>query len=42
MALTGSIPASVGKCAKVKSLFLFGNQLDGGIPDELGECAAIE
>jgi len=42
MGLTGCIPASVGKCVKVKRLIMWGNQLEGGIPDELGECAAIE
>jgi len=42
VALTGSIPASVGKCTKLKKLYLSENQLEGGIPDELGECAAME
>ena len=42
MDLTGRLPVSVGKCVKVKELYLWGNQLEGSIPDELGDCAAME
>jgi len=36
------VPASLGKCAKLKMLALFRNQLEGPIPDELGQCGALE
>ena len=43
MALTGSIPASVGKCTKVKKLLLWGNQLEGAVPaSELAKLTALE
>ena len=40
--LTGGVPASLGKCTKLKRLSLFKNQLDGPIPDELGQCVELE
>ena len=40
--LTGGVPASLGKCTKLKKLFLYENQLEGPIPDELGQCGALE
>ena len=41
--LTGSIPASVGKCAKAKKLHLQGNQLEGAVPaSELAKLTALE
>ena len=40
--LTGGVPASLGKCAKLKMLSLFMNQLEGPIPDELGQCGALD
>merc|ERR1712028_183090 len=39
---TGSVPASLGKCTKLKTLALFKNQLEGAIPDELGQCGELE
>ena len=42
MALTGSLPSSLGKCSKLKFLSLTENKLEGSIPDELGNCAAME
>jgi len=36
------VPASLGKCAKLKTLLLSTNQLTGPIPDELGQCGALE
>ena len=42
LGLTGGVPASLGKCAKLKTLLLWGNQLEGPIPDELGQCGALE
>ena len=36
--LTGAVPASLGKCAKLKKLLLDWNQLEGPIPDDLGQC----
>jgi hypothetical protein len=36
------VPASLGKCAKLKMLSLFMNQLEGPIPDELGQCGALD
>ena len=40
--LTGGVPASLGKCAKLKRLMLNSNQLEGPIPDELGQCGALD
>ena len=40
--LTGGVPASFGKCAKLKRLVLSHNQLEGPIPNELGQCSALE
>ena len=40
--LTGGVPASLGKCAKLKTLMLQQNQLEGPIPDELGQCGELE
>ena len=42
LGLTGSVPVSLGKCAKLKGLILYANQLTGPIPDELGQCGALE
>ena len=42
LGLTGSVPASLGKCAKLKGLILYANQLTGPIPDALGQCGALE
>ena len=42
LGLTGGVPASFGKCAKLKELYLYQNQLEGPIPDELGQCGALE
>ena len=42
LGLTGGVPASLGKCAKLKTLMLHANQLDGPIPDELGQCGELE
>ena len=42
LGLTGGVPASFGKCAKLKVLFLHKNQLKGPIPDALGQCGALE
>ena len=42
LGLTGGVPASFGKCTKLKSLLLWGNQLTGPIPNELGQCEALE
>jgi len=43
MALTGSIPASVGKCIKLKTLWLHDNQLEGDVPaSELAKLTALE
>ena len=36
------MPASLGKCAKLKHLRLEANQLEGPIPDELGQCSELE
>ena len=42
MALTGSIPASLGKCTKLKQLALFENQLEGAVPaSELAKLTAL-
>ena len=29
-------------CTKIERLSLYGNQLEGSIPDQLGECVAME
>ena len=42
MGLTGGVLASFGKCVKLKRLFLNGNQLNGPIPNELGQCGELE
>ena len=43
MGLTGGIPASVGKCTKVKTLALQQNQLEGAVPaSELAKLTAVE
>ena len=42
LGLTGGVPASLGKCAKLKTLSLHENQLEGPIPDELGQCGELE
>ena len=42
LALTGGVPASVGKCTKLRVLILKGNKLEGGIPDEIGRCVELE
>ena len=42
LGLTGGVLASLGKCTKLKSLLLWGNQLDGPISDELGQCGELE
>ena len=42
LGLTGGVPASFGKCAKLKNLYLNDNQLKGPVPDELGQCGALE
>jgi hypothetical protein len=42
LGLTGGVPASLGKCAKLKQLMLHTNQLEGPIPDELGQCGELE
>ena len=42
LGLTGGVPASFSKCAKLKTLLLWENQLKGPIPDELGQCGALE
>jgi len=43
MALTGSIPANVGKCTKLKILNLHNNQLEGAAPaSELAKLTALE
>ena len=36
------MPASLGKCTKLKSLRLDENQLAGPIPEEPGQCCALE
>jgi Leucine-rich repeat (LRR) protein len=36
------VPASLGKCAKLKHLRLEANQLEGAVPDELGQCGKLE
>ena len=36
------MPASFGKCSKLKELRLDENQLAGPIPEELGRCGALE
>ena len=41
--LTGGMPASLGKCAKLKELLLFKNQLKGVVPvTELAALTALE
>ena len=42
LGLTGGVPASLGKCTKLKKLFLYENQLEGPIPEELGQCGVLE
>ena len=42
LGLTGSVPPSLGKCAKLKTLILLKNQFQGPIPDELVQCGALE
>jgi hypothetical protein len=42
LGLTGGVPASLGKCAKLKRLLLHENQLEGPIPDALGQCGELE
>jgi hypothetical protein len=42
LGLTGGVPASLGKCAKLKTLYLWENKLEGSIPDELGQCGELE
>jgi len=43
MALTGSIPANVGKCTKLKKLYLYDNQLEGAAPaSELAKLTALQ
>ena len=42
LGLTGGVPASFGKCAKLKKLWLYVNQLEGPIPDALGQCGALD
>ena len=42
LGLTGGVPASLGKCTKLKKLMLHANQLSGRIPDELGQCGELE
>jgi hypothetical protein len=42
MGLTGGVPASLGKCTKLKMLMLSSNQLNGSISDELGQCGELE
>ena len=37
--LTGGVPASLGKCAKLKTLKLTANQLEGAVP--VTELAAL-
>ena len=40
--LTGGVPASLGKCAKLKTLFLNKNQLEGAVPaTELAALTAL-
>ena len=36
------MPASLDKCTELTRLALSGNQLEGPIPDELGDCGELE
>ena len=43
LGLTGGVPASLGKCAKLKKLLLHKNQLEGAVPvTELAKLTALE
>ena len=42
MGLTGGVPASFGKCAKLKALLLHTNKLTGSVPASLGKCAKLK
>jgi hypothetical protein len=40
--LTGTIPAELSACTKLKSLFLSGNSLDGTLPPAFGTMSNLE
>ena len=40
--LTGSIPASLGRCVSLQELVLYKNQLTGSIPASLGSCVSLQ
>ena len=42
LGLTGPIPASIGKLTQATVILMYGNKLEGAIPDEIGRCVKVK